>query len=254
MSIVRAEWLKLRSYRSAFVSLAVFVALGAGFGALTGWGTHHAWATMAPVSRATFDPLATSLSGIALGPIALGGLAVGFITNEFATGHLQGTLLAVPNRTRLVLSKIVVLGVPVALFAILTSFAAVLAFNATIDLAHERVVFAHPGVTRSLVLAGLYIALAVVFAFAMGLLLRKTALALSLFIGIYLAVPIIVQLLPWHWVRVAQPYMIGSLGASMLSAATPADGLNVWVATGLFTVYTVVLTSLGVVRLLRTSL
>lgn len=254
VSSVSAEWLKLRSYRSTFVGLGVFVVLGAGFGALTGWSTHHQWATLQPVQRATFDPLFTSLSGIALGPIALGGLAVGFITNEFSSGYLQGTLLAVPNRTRLILSKIVVLAAPVALLALATSYGAVFSFNATIGLAHERVVLAHPGVTRSLVLAGLYMALAVTFAFAMGLLLRKTALAVSLFIGIYLVVPIIVQLFPWHWLHAAQPYMIGNLGTSMISATTPSDGLNVWVATGLLGLYTGALTMFGIARLQRTSL
>lgn len=254
VSSVRSEWLKLRSYTSTFVSLGIFVLLGAGFGALTGWSTHHQWATMAPAQRATFDPLVTSLSGIALGPIALGGVAVGFITNEFSSGYLQGTLLAVPNRTRLILSKIVVLAAPVALLALATSYAAVLAFNATLGLAHERVVFAHPGVTRSLVLAGLYMALAMIFAFALGLLLRKTALAVGLFIGIYLVIPIVVQLFPWHWLHAALPYMIGNLGASMISATTPVDGLNVWVATGLLGLYAGVLTAFGVVRLQRTSL
>lgn len=254
VSSARSEWLKLRSYRSTFVSLAIFVLLGAGFGALTGWSTHHQWATMALAQRATFDPLVTSLSGIALGPIALGGLAVGFITNEFSSGYLQGTLLAVPNRTRLVLSKIVVLALPVTLLAIATSYGAVLSFNATIGLTHERVVLAHHGVTRSLVLAGLYMALAVIFAFAMGLALRKTALAVSLFIGIYLAIPIIVQLFPWHWIRATQPYMIGNLGASMISAATPSGGLNAWVATGLLGLYAGALIAFGVVRLQHTSL
>ena len=254
VSCVSAEWLKLRSFTSTFVALGIFVLLGAGFGALTGWSTHHQWATLQPVQRATFDPLFTSLSGIALGPIALGGLAVGFITNEFSSGYLQGTLLAVPNRLRLILSKIVVLATPVALLALATSYAAALSFNATIGLAHERVVMSQPGVTRSLVLAGLYMALAVTFAFAMGLLLRKTALAVSLFIGIYLVIPIVIQLFPWHWLHAAQPYMISGLGASMISATTPADGLNAWVATGLLGLYTGALTTFGVVQLQRTSL
>lgn len=254
VATVSAEWLKLRSYRSTFVALGIFVLLGAGFGALTGWSTQHQWATLQPIQRATFDPLFTSLSGIALGPIALGGLSVGFITNEFSSGYLQGTLLAVPNRTRLILSKIVVLALPVAVLAVITSYGAVFAFNATIELAHERVVLSHHGVTRSLVLAGLYMALAITFAFGMGLLLRKTALAVSLFIGIYLAVPIVVQLFPWHWLHVAQPYMIANLGASMISDTTPTGGLNVWVATGLLGLYTGALIVLGVARLQRTSL
>ena len=254
VSSASAEWLKLRSYRSTFVGFTIFVLLGAGFGALIGWSTHHQWATMSFAQRATFDPLFTSLSGIALGPIALGGLAVGFITNEFSSGCLQGTLLAVPNRTRLILSKIVVLAAPVALLALATSYGAVLSFNVTIGFSGERVVLAHPGVTRSLVLAGLYMALAVIFAFAMGLLLRKTALAVSLFIGIYLAIPIIMQLFPWHWLHAALPYMIENLGASMVSATTPPGGLNVWVATGLLTLYSGVLAAIGIARLQRTSL
>lgn len=254
VSSVESEWLKLRSQTSTFVAWGIFILLGAGFGALAGWSTHHQWATLHSVQRATFNPLLTSLSGISLGPLALGGLAVGFITNEFSNGCLQGTLLAVPKRARLVVSKIVVLALPVAVLALATNYAAVFAFNATIRLTGERVALGSAIVNRSLLLGALYMALAVIFAFAMGLVIRRTALAVSLFIGFYLVIPIIVQLFPWHWLHAVMPYMLGSLGGSMMGIATPGTGLNVWVATGLLGLYTGTLATLGVLKLQRTSL
>ncbi|MGH8889442.1 MAG: ABC transporter permease, partial [Acidothermaceae bacterium] len=66
---MHSEWTKLFSVRSTGWTLLALVASTIGFGILACWGTNHGWPQMSPTDRANFDPVATSMSGMAFGQL-----------------------------------------------------------------------------------------------------------------------------------------------------------------------------------------
>jgi hypothetical protein len=56
-SVVRAEWLKLTSVRSTYLTMLCAAALGIGLGFVDTTSVAHHWATMSSQDRAAFDPV-----------------------------------------------------------------------------------------------------------------------------------------------------------------------------------------------------
>ena len=72
MSVVRSEWIKLRSLRSVLWTSATVLVLMASLGALFSFGKAHELAVSGTAAdRAAFDPTAASLSGMLLAQIAV---------------------------------------------------------------------------------------------------------------------------------------------------------------------------------------
>ena len=103
--IVRSELVKLRSVRSTYwtVVAATLVALVADVLLCV----HYAGSfdSLSATERASFDPTATSLSGVFFAQIAIGALGVLAVTSEYATGMIRTTMAAVPQRRTLLAAK-----------------------------------------------------------------------------------------------------------------------------------------------------
>ena len=67
-------------------------------------------------------------------------------------------------------------------------------------------------VLRSVILAGLYLTLLAMFAFALGLILRQSAAAISVFVSVLLIVPIIGFFFPQNWQNDFTRFEPSSLG------------------------------------------
>src|SRR6185437_9485464 len=106
---IRAEWVKLTTLRSTYLTVVAAVALGLLIGWLDVSSVVHHWATLSPADQAAFDPVSEPLSGFEFTELAFGAFGVLAVSNEYATGMATTTLLAVPRRGIAFAAKAVVL-------------------------------------------------------------------------------------------------------------------------------------------------
>ncbi|GLY00257.1 hypothetical protein [Actinoplanes sp. NBRC 101535] len=211
--MIRAEWIRFRSLPSFAVSLAAMVALSAGCAALFSLAQGRQWEPGDP-----FDPVRISLSGILITQIVAGTAGILAITTETATGSLRSTLAATPRRGRVLAAKALVVAVPTAVLGVLGGFLGFLAGQPV--LAGQGAPSARlgdPGVARSVLGVGVFLAAASLIGLALGALFRSTAGALALFTAVMLLVPMFMTTLPValaRWVMKWWPPLAGIQGMS----------------------------------------
>ena len=83
----RMEWIKLRSLRSTWWTLAVTIAGTVGIGAAVGLNTRNA----------TGDLTNNALAGVVPGLLLTGALGVLSMTSEYTSGTIRATLAAIPR-------------------------------------------------------------------------------------------------------------------------------------------------------------
>ena len=105
---IRSEWMKLRTLRATWLTLAIAVAASLALGLLATLSDARSWETKPLEERATFDPTSTSLVGVLFGALVLGALGVRAITAEYSTGMIRTTAAAMPHRSSIVAAKVVV--------------------------------------------------------------------------------------------------------------------------------------------------
>ena len=112
---VRAEWIKLWSLRStwitSFIAIALTVLFGAGIAIASG---------QRPEGQESAKDLITT--GLAFGQIVVSVLGALVITGEYASGQIRSSLAAVPRRGHLLLAKAVVLAIVSFLLGSLSVF------------------------------------------------------------------------------------------------------------------------------------
>lgn len=123
---LKAEWTKLRTLRSTWLTSAISVAAAVALAALATGADVRDWDTMTAEERLTYDPTSTSLIGVLFGALVLGALGVRAISSEYSSGMIRTTAAAVPRRGRILWSKVTVLAgltFVVALIANVVGFA-----------------------------------------------------------------------------------------------------------------------------------
>jgi ABC-2 type transport system permease protein len=212
--LVRAEWTKLRTVRSTWWALALTMAGMVGLGAL--FAARYGIGGISPAERASFDPAAWSLSGFFVAQLAVGVLGVLTITSEHHSGSIRATFAATPQRRAVLAAKAVVVGTVTGLVGIASSFAAFLVGQAV--LAHQSLQ-AHlgdPGVARSMLGAGLYLAMLGLLALGLGTLVRSTVGAVAVVVGLVFILPGIVGALPSSWETAVAPYLPSDAGQALI--------------------------------------
>ncbi|MCU7730338.1 ABC transporter permease [Actinoplanes sp. KI2] len=240
MSVLRAEWIKLRSLRSVLWTTAAVLTLMVGLGALFSFGKAHELAVSGtPADRAAFDPTAAGLSGMLLAQIAVGVLGVLVVTSEFASGSIRPSLAAVPVRGRLLAAKAATAAAVALVIGWAGGVAAFLLAQRVI--AGQGLAAASLGsgpVLRALLGAGLYLAVTALFGLAVGAMLRSTAGALTIVIVVLLLAPIFSAALPEalaRWVAKWWPSMAGLRVVTVVpdpSVLAPWAGFGVLAAFG----------------------
>lgn len=222
-SVVRAEWIKLRSVRSNVTGLlaagAVMVLLGMLFASLAGSDQ-----PAGPATRNGSDALSTSLAGINLSQLVIGVLAAVFVAGEYATGMIRTMFGAVPGRVPVLRAKAIVFGGTTWLVMTVASFVAFLAGQAVYGGSDPTFTLSDPGVLRAVLGAGVYAGGIALIGVALGFLLRSTATTIGVLVGTLMIAPVLVGLLPDSFGDPIAKVLPSNLGTSMMSATTP-DGL-----------------------------
>ena len=206
LAAFRSELLKLRSVRSTGCMLAVAVALTALLSLLNAHDQYLQGASYvsagpgavgspyAMVVSARVDPTGTMLSGCVVGAVLFA--AFGAITGalEYSSGMIRISLAAVPRRSRFFLSKAAAVAAAAATAAAACTLVCFLVGEAFFhNQPQNSATLASPGVPVHL--AGAVVCLTgwAMIGFAFGMLLRSTALGVTVSFVLYIAAPLVAE-------------------------------------------------------------
>jgi hypothetical protein len=273
--LIVAEWTKLRSVRSTWVSVLIIVIAGLGISALVTNIEAGRWSTLSLAEKLNFDPVRVSQGGVFISQFVVGVLGALLITSEYSTGLIRSTLAAVPRRSSLAASKAIVLAGVVFVVGEVTAFASFFLSSAILSghggktlpagytladklraTAAPMLSITSPGVTAALFRAGLYLTLMALLALGIGMVLRHSTGAISLYVGILLIIPLLIQLLPTSITNSIEPKLPSNLGLAMSETIVRKNDfsgvlMGPWQATLLLVVYAAAALALGTWLLIR---
>jgi ABC-2 type transport system permease protein len=239
--LLRSEWTKIRSLRSSITALVLLVVVTIGFTALFVGLTVSQWDQLDPVQELTYrlDPTRLILgAGFQLSQLAVCVLGVLVIANEYSSGTIRASLLAVPHRTPMLIAKAAVFAVVVFVVGLVAAFAA-FAIGAPILHSKVPVGIGDPGVLRAIIGAGLYGAVLGVFSIAIGAIVRHTAGGIAGIIAFVLVLAPLTQLIPGSIGDHVYAYLPTSAGQLMVNARQgPDDLFTPWQGFGVMCLWT----------------
>ncbi|MFB6436754.1 ABC transporter permease subunit [Streptomyces sp. NPDC056411] len=174
-----SEWTKIRSVRSTVWTLGVMAVLALGVGALVAAGVSD------NESIGQVSPLFFGFFGMLLGVLCVLPLGVLVTSSEYGTGMIRTTLTASPARGRVLAAKAIVFFA--LTFVVTTVVTALVAFMDTAvlgDLSDAEITAGQW--LKSTVGIGLYVAFLGLLALAVGSLIRHSAGAITIMIGLVL--------------------------------------------------------------------
>ena len=191
---VHAEFTKLRTLRSTTTTLLATIGGTLLVTVLTTSNVRHSRI----IAPQTFDPTNQSLTGLALAQLTIGLLGILMISGEYGSGTIRSSLAAVPRRRLLLGAKVIVIAAVSLVAGELLTFASFFAGRMILS-GHAPVAsLGDPGVLRALLSAGAYLALLGMFGLGLGVILRHTAGAISMFVGVIFLLPVLLQTLNAH--------------------------------------------------------
>jgi ABC-type transport system involved in multi-copper enzyme maturation permease subunit len=168
-------------------------------------------------------------------------LGVMAISAEYTTGMIRSTLQGQPRRLTVLAAKILVFTALMLVVGELLSFAAFFLGRAIIT-EHIPVSLSDPGVARSVMGAGLYMAMLGLFSLAFGAIIRHTAGAITAVLGLVLIVSQLTELLPGSWGAHVNAWMPTNAGQRIFKPTLPPDALlTQWQGFAVFGGWTVLL-------------
>ena len=245
--VIWSEWTKLSALRSTWYCALTAVIVLVGVGALAAGGKPYVVSAGNPAATA----VSVSLYGVLLAQLVLGVLGVLVFSGEYGTGMIRATLAVVPSRLPVLWAKLLVLAglvLPVTLVAALAEFFVATAIQSARG--GSAISLTDPGVLRTVIGASLYLTVTAVIGLALGALLRRTAVGVSAFAGMFLVAPLIVAQLPHSVARIA-PYLPSSAGGALWGQPLATHPLGPWAGFAVLCGYAVVLIGLAAWRLRR---
>jgi hypothetical protein len=170
------EWIKLRSLRSTWLTLAIAVAASAGIALATGSST---------TSGGMF--VGNTLVGMLVGVLLIGVVGVLAMTSEYTSGTIRATFAAAPRRLRVLAAKAAVVGAVALITGEAAAFLSFFAGCMTLRHGITAPALSQPGVLRAIVLTGASLSLIGLFGLGLGAIIRHTAAAITVVVGIVCA-------------------------------------------------------------------
>jgi len=230
--VARMEWIKLRSLRSTWWTLAVTVAAAIAIGVVVG----------AKTKDGSGDLTNNALGGVAIGLLLTGVLGVLAITSEYTSGMIRATLAAAPNRSLLLASKAAIFGGIALVAGEIASFIAFFASTATLPGSITAPTLGQPGVLRAVVLSGVGYCLIGLIGLGLGAIIRHTPAAIAVLVGgVYIITMVVAGIS-----ESIRGYVPISIVANSLSTVQHLQGApSPWVGLGVLALYAVVALGVG---------
>src|SRR4029453_15396651 len=234
----RMEWVKLRSLRSTWWTLAITIAAAAGIAVAVGANTENA----------TGDLTNNALAGISVGLLLIGTLGVVTATSEHTSGTIRPTLAAIPNRPLVLAAKAAVFGAVALTTGEAAAFVSFLACRVALPAGVPGPALGQPGVLRAVVLGGAGYCLIGLLGLGFGTVVRHTPPPVGGLVvgGVYvfamLVAPLAPALMPWLPIAVV---------ANSLTVVEPGMAigdvrfLSPWAGLGVLVLYAAVALGAG---------
>lgn len=189
---LRAEWTKQRTLAGPAWLLLAAAVLTAGLGTLA------VTAATCPATGCTVDTAKLALTGVQLGQALVAILAVVTIGNEYSTGMIRTTLTAMPHRLTVLASKSLVVTAGVLVAATVGVLGSVLAGHLflpgrgfTTSDGYQPLTLANGPTLRAAAGSVLYLVLIALLSLGIAILVRDSATAIGVILGLLYLVPIL---------------------------------------------------------------
>ncbi|GAB3119053.1 hypothetical protein GCM10027160_32360 [Streptomyces calidiresistens] len=238
-SLIASEWIKTRSVRGTWVTVAATVLVTVAIGALGISGFLGEWTEELPDP---WDPTGNGLKGILVGQLLIGMLGASAITGEYATGMIATSLSVAPGRRTLLAAKAVVatlVALGTSVLAVGLGFAVTQALVAAAGLPAASL--AAPGVVVALLCAVAYLTLTALLGLAFGVITRSSSGALAIIVGISLIAPAVLPALPGGLGGFFSTYWPTTAGQAAYTVAD-TGGTSPAVGIGILALFTLCLT------------
>jgi ABC-2 type transport system permease protein len=233
----RMEWIKLRSLRSTWWTMAATAAGTVGIGVAVGLNSR----------TASEDLTNNALGGVVPGLLLTGALGVLTMTGEYSSGTIRATLAAIPRRPLVLVAKATVFGAVTLILGEAASFIAFLAAAATMRHGIVAPTLGQPGVLRAVVLAGAAFCLIGLLGLGLGAIIRYSAAAVGVLVaGVYVVAQVIGFIA--HGAAAYMPILIVENSLSTTKPVTCASCphfLSAWAGLGVLSLYAVIALALG---------
>jgi hypothetical protein len=238
--VARMEWIKLRTLRSTWWTLAITAAAGAAMAVAIGLNT---------ISRSA-DLTNNVLAGLIPGLLLIGVLGVLTMTGEYSSGMIRATLAATPRRLLLLAAKAAVFGAAALAVGEAAAFLAFLAGGAAFRHGITAPALSQPGVLRAILLGGVSYLLIGLLGIALGAIIRHTAAAIAVLVaGVFL-----IGLIMGAAVRGVAAYLpVFIIGNSLTTTKPPSCAgaaqcvhfLSPWTGLAVLSLYAIVALAIG---------
>jgi len=221
--LLHAEWIKLRSVRSTYLSLAAAAVLVLATAYSVADSTGRDWPTMTAADRAAFDPVSAPLFGAVFAQLVIGVLGVLAISSEYGTGLIRTTFATTPQRRKVLIAK-----AAVATAVALAAGTAILGLSFGLSQAlmsggHGGVSLGDPGVFRGVAYAVLYLMLITVLATSLGAIMRATAGTIAVLFTLVFLLPQVLDHLPQNMRHELMRFGLQRAATSAVSLRPQAD-------------------------------
>ncbi|MDT0613708.1 ABC transporter permease subunit [Streptomyces lancefieldiae] len=229
-----SEWTKIKSVRSTLWTLGVFVLLVVGIGLLAGLVVANSSSDLAGESA-----LSLGFFGLLLGSMCVITLGVLTTASEYGTGMVRTTMTACPSRSRVLAAKAIVFFLMAFVVTLVSAtlvamlHVAMLEDNGAVDPTGAEWLKATVGVS-------LYIALLGLLSLAVGSVIRHSAGAITIMIGVLLAPLVIALFMFSESLKEVQealfeysiPNQLSIFYANSLSESGPSGWDPLWIVLG----------------------
>ncbi|KQQ05427.1 MULTISPECIES: ABC transporter permease [unclassified Rathayibacter] len=222
--IVASEALKLITVRSTWWSIGVSVVLALALALTLGASFTADTAMMLGGPALVASGATVHLQFVGLVIAVLGALTIG---GEYSTGMIRSTYTAVPRRLPSLLARGAVVAVAAFLVGVVTCVGSFLIIAPMLAAKGAEASLIADGVLQSLLGGAFYLAVIGAFAVGVAALLRSTAAAIGISVGVLFVLPIVASiagaLLQAEWIDEASRFLLSNLGLTLTSL--PGEGL-----------------------------
>ena len=248
MRILRAEWTKLRSVRSTWLTAGSTLLATAAISLLGVFGLTADWRADLPDG---WDPTAIGFKGLLVGQLLMAMLGASVITSEYSTGMIVGSLSIVPRRSHLLAAKagaLALIALPTAILTVAVTFGA--SQLAIAGGGIQAASLGDPGVLGAVLGAVAYLTLIAFLGLAFGVITRSSTGTLGIIVVVALLVPALTPALSGQVGEAIGTYWPTSAGQAAY-AVIQTGSVSPWVGgvvLGLFTLYSTVASHLALRR------
>src|SRR5580698_6242737 len=226
--LARMEWIKLRSLRSTWLTLAIAVAASAGIALATG--------SRSTTSGGMF--VGNTLVGMLIGVLLIGVVGVLAMTSEYTSGTIRATFAAAPRRLKVLAAKAAVVGAVALITGEAAAFLSFFAGCMTLRHGITSPALSQPGVLRAIVLTGASLSLIGLLGLGLGAIIRHTAAAITVLVSVVYVGELFLGQLDRAMDAYLPAYIVGdSLGGHTCRPGAAACPLPAWAGMSVLAAY-----------------